>query len=397
MPQSTFRNRFLFPLAAIAAMAALSACCLVPGYTPKPSSAETLVPAPETVVTGSATYRERMVAPEGSVLTAVLQDTSRADAPAVDLATWSGLLGEGGVPRHFMLTPAGPLDPRMTYTVRASIRGADDALLWTTDTAHRVPVTGDGTGTYDIGEIVMVMVAAYSPMAEAPRLAGTAWLVDAMGGTGVVAGSEPTIAFSEDGRISGSTGCNSFFGSYQQAGDRLTFSGLGMTKMACMADGVMGQEMTFASILSGEASLTIDGLGNLSLSGADGVGFVARPVKEDAPEGDPAVLQGATWIVEDINRGGVIDNSRLTLTFGTDGRVSGSGGCNSFSGTYSADGSSLTLGPLAMTRRACLGEALNAQETRYTSALTGPLTWEILADGALELTGEGGRRVLLRR
>ena len=57
----------------------------------------------------------------------------------------------------------------------------------------------------------------------------------------------------------------------------------------------------------------------------------------------------------------------------------------------------MTLGPLAMTRRACLGEALNAQETRYTQALTGKLSWTILADGALELTGEGGKRVLLRR
>lgn len=395
MPLQTLRRRFAAPLAALA-LGGVSACCIIPGYTPRASTTETLMPVASTVVTGSATYRERMAAPPGSVLTVVLQDTSRADAPAVDLATWSARLDEGGVPRTFMLTPDTPFDPRMTYTVRASISGADDALLWTTDTAHIVPVAGDGTGTYDIGEIVMVMVAAYSPMVDAAPLAGTQWMVDGMAGTAVVAGSEPTIAFSEDGRISGSTGCNRFFGGYEQAGDALTFSGVGMTKMACMADGIMAQEMKFASILSGAASFTIDGLGNLVLTGADGIGFVARPLKDSAP-GDPAVLQGASWMVEDINRGGVIDNSRLTLTFGTDGRVSGSGGCNSFSGTYSADGSSVSLGPLAMTRRACLGKALNAQETRYTSALTGKLSWAILADGALELTGEGGKRVLLRR
>jgi putative lipoprotein len=396
MTPHTIRRNFIFPLLSTLALGSVSACCLIPGYTPKGASTETLMPAAATVVTGSATYRERMIAPPGSVLTVVLQDTSRADAPAVDLATWSALLDEGGVPRLFTLTPEGPFDPRMTYTVRASVRGADDALLWTTDTSRRVPVSGDGTGTYDIGEIVMVRVAAYSPVVDAPSLAGTEWKIDGMGGTAVIAGSEPVIAFSTDGRISGTTGCNRFFGSYEQAGDALTFSGTGMTKMACMAEGVMAQETKFASILSGAASFTIDGLGNLVLTGADGVGFVARPVKEAVP-GDPAVLQGAAWVVEDINRGGVMDNSRLTLTFGADGRVSGSGGCNSFSGTYSADGSSVTLGPLAMTRRACLGEALNAQETRYTQALTGTLHWAILADGALELTGEGGKRVLLRR
>lgn len=395
MPLQTLRRKFAAPLAALA-LGSVGACSLIPGYTPKATSTETLMPAATTVVTGSATYRERMIAPPGSVLTVVLQDTSRADAPAVDLATWSALLDDGGVPRTFRLTPAGPFDPRMTYTVRASIRGADDALLWTTDTAYIVPVAGDGTGTYEIGEIVMVMVAAYSPMVDVAPLAGTEWMIDGMGGTAVIAGSEPTIAFSTDGRISGTTGCNRFFGSYEQAGDALTFSGTGMTKMACMAEGVMAQETKFASILNGAASFTMDGLGNLVLTGADGVGFVARPVTDNVP-GDPAVLQGAAWIVEDINRGGVIDNSRLTLTFGADGRVSGSGGCNSFSGTYSADGSSVTLGPLAMTRRACIGEALNAQETRYASALTGKLSWAVLADGALELTSDGGKRVLLRR
>ncbi|MFN7179787.1 META domain-containing protein [Hyphomonas sp.] len=395
MPMHMLRRSIAAPLAALA-LGSVSACCLIPGYTPKASTTETLMPAATTVVTGSATYPERMIAPPGSVLKVVLQDTSRADTPAVDLASWSARLDDGGVPRNFTLTPEVPFDPRMTYTVRASISGADDTLLWTTDTAHIVPVAADGTGTYDIGEIVMVMVAAYSPMVDAAPLAGTQWKVDGMGGTAVVAGSEPEIAFSDDGRISGSTGCNRFFGSYEQAGDALTFSDVGMTKMACMDDGIMGQEMKFASILNGAASFTIDGLGNLVLTGADGIGFVARPVQDSVP-GDPAMLQGAAWVVEDINRGGVIDNSRLTLTFGADRRVSGSGGCNSFSGTYSADGSSVTLGPLAMTRRACLGEALNAQETRYTAALTGKLSWAILADGALELTGDAGKRVLLRR
>lgn len=391
------RRSLLFPATALATIAAISACCLVPGPAAKPRTTEELMPAARTVVTGSATYRERMIAPPGSVLTVLLQDTSRADAPALTLATWSGLLDDSGVPRTFELTPEGPFDPRMAYTVRAAIRGPDGALLWTTDTSHRVPAAGDGTGTYDIGEIVMVQAAAFSPVVEPAPLAGTSWKVEGMGGTGIVAGSEPTISFSRDGRISGSTGCNRFFGGYEQAGAKVTFSGVGMTKMMCMGEGIMAQEMKFAAILSQAADFSIDGLGNLKLSGADGLGFVARPMNADNPAGDPAGLQGAEWVVEDINRGGVIDRTRLTLTFGADGRVSGNGGCNSFSGSYSADGSSVTFGPLAMTRRACIGEALNAQETRYAAALTGRMTWEIRADGALELTGDGGRRLLLRR
>ena len=303
MPLQTLRRSIAAPLAAFAALGTLSGCCLVAQNALETGAA--LVPeAPVTIVTGSATYRERMMPPPGAVLSVVLQDTSRADAPAIDLATWSALLDEGGVPRHFELTPETRFDPRMTYTVRASIRGADDSLLWTTDTSHRVEVSASGTGTYNIGEIVMVMVAAHSPMVDVAPLAGTEWMIEGIGGTAVVAGSEPTLSFDAEGRISGTTGCNRYFGGYEQAGDALTFSGVGMTKMACMADGVMEQEAAFGAIFTDTASFTLDGLGNLVLTGANGIGFVARPVKESVPA-DPAVLTGAAWTAEDINRGGV--------------------------------------------------------------------------------------------
>jgi heat shock protein HslJ len=50
-------------------------------------------------------------------------------------------------------------------------------------------------------------------------------------------------------------------------------------------------------------------------------------------------------------------------------RATGSTGCNSFSGPYQLDGDRLRLGPLAMTRMACLDEALNRQEQDYVRAL----------------------------
>lgn len=166
-----------------------------------------------------------------------------------------------------------------------------------------------------------------------------------------------------------------------------------------MEDGLMIQESTFAGVLNGAASASVDGLGRLMINGANGAGFVAKPA---APEGaktevDPAVLLGADWVVEDLNRGGVIDNTRLTLTFGADGKVSGSTNCNRFNGTYTATATSVSFGPLSMTRRACIGEALSLQQRKYMDALGGVMTWTIEADGALVLTADGGKRVLLRR
>lgn len=230
-------------------------------------------------------------------------------------------------------------------------------------------------------------------------LAGTSWQVETMGGTAIVAGSEPQITFTQDGQINGTTGCNRFFGAYAQTGAQLVFSNLGMTKMACMEDGIMGQEMAFAAILSGKTEGRIDSLGNLVIRGENGVSFTARPLPAEGEviEGDPAVLGGGAWTVEDINRGGVIDNTVLTLNFSENRRVTGSTGCNSLSGSYTATGTHLTFSPLVTTRRACLAPALNAQEAKFTKALQGEMAWRLTADGALELTREGGHRILLRR
>jgi len=66
----------------------------------------------------------------------------------------------------------------------------------------------------------------------------------------------------------------------------------------------------------------------------------------------------------------------------TSGRASGYAGCNQFSGSYTLSGSSLSFGPLAMTRMACAqgGEL----ESRYTMALGQATAWKMTSTG-LEL------------
>ncbi len=492
----------LIPLFLIASAPVLSACQTHPATLSPTQDAALLT------VTGSATYRERMAAPNGSVLEVELSDTSRADAPAISLADWSDSLDDGGVPKKFTLRINDTLDPRFTYTLRATVTGPDGALLWTTDTVHRISeVAGEvdagtlvmvkvqpapapevpalaGTdfkvtaiggkatvgqrlptlnfsedgraggfgscnsyggsftqsgNTLTFGDIISTMMACAEPAISAqesglyaalkgtatltpgadgkllltgengadieltpagiPSLAGTSWLVEAMGSTAIVAGSEPQITFTSDGQINGTTGCNRFFGGYAQSGGDVTFSGVGMTKMACLNDGIMAQEIAFTNILSGETKANIDGFGNLVIKGENGISFTARPLpaEDEVVENDPASLGGGAWTVEDLNRGGIIDNTVLTLNFTEDSRVTGSTGCNSLSGSYTATGTTITFSPLVTTRRACLAPALNNQETKFTSALQGEMDWRLTADGALELAREGGHRVLLRR
>ncbi len=106
-------------------------------------------------------------------------------------------------------------------------------------------------------------------------------------------------------------------------------------------------------------------------------------------------LAGA-WRIEDVDGGGVIDSSRLEITFAPDGGVSGQSGCNAFTGRYTQNGASVDIGPLASTRRAC-AEALMLQEARVLQALDAVTTASLEADGALVLTGAAPARLLLRR
>ncbi len=80
------------------------------------------------------------------------------------------------------------------------------------------------------------------------------------------------------------------------------------------------------------------------------------------------------------------------LVLRMDGRVTGSSGCNQFMGPFNAGVSSIDIGPLAMTRKAC-PQGME-QEQALTAALEAATTWKIIGEH-LELFDDEGQ-VLLR-
>lgn len=113
--------------------------------------------------------------------------------------------------------------------------------------------------------------------------------------------------------------------------------------------------------------------------------------------GAPAeLLHGAPWGVEDLAGRGLIDRSRVTLTFGTDGRVSGRASCNSYSGPYTLTGETLRIGPTAGTLMAC-PEALMDEERRLFNLLAQINGFAIDASGALLLQTSERQRIRARR
>ena len=113
--------------------------------------------------------------------------------------------------------------------------------------------------------------------------------------------------------------------------------------------------------------------------------------------GEPAsLLRGPEWIVEDLDRGGVIDRSRATCAFGAHGRVSGRASCNDYTGRWTLDGESLRIAEIASSARACAPALMN-QEARFLERLRTVRRFELAPDGALVLRDDGAGRVLARR
>ena len=103
-------------------------------------------------------------------------------------------------------------------------------------------------------------------------------------------------------------------------------------------------------------------------------------------------LVGTQWDL-DVSALGVSDAGSVSswIAFERD-RVSGNDGCNTFSGSYQADGSELTFGPLAVTRMAC-GSPADEVSREVTAAIARVRSYELAGD-ALRMKDADGETAL---
>jgi len=93
----------------------------------------------------------------------------------------------------------------------------------------------------------------------------------------------------------------------------------------------------------------------------------------------PQALFDVVWQVEDIDRGGIIDSSHITMQMSEEGRIAGSTGCNQYFGTLTVGQTSFEVSGAGSTRRACV-PAIMQQETRFLQALHDVRRYEIDGD-----------------
>jgi heat shock protein HslJ len=100
-------------------------------------------------------------------------------------------------------------------------------------------------------------------------------------------------------------------------------------------------------------------------------------------------LTSRDWIALSLSGKPVVKPGSVTMSFG-EGRVSGRGGCNRYSGTADYANGTIKVGPLISTKMACMEDEIMQQESAYLTALQAATRYTIGGDGKLTIaTGAG--------
>jgi heat shock protein HslJ len=227
---------------------------------------------------------------------------------------------------------------------------------------------------------------AATPVPGNPLQNGTWTLMGIQGESGsipVLNGTTITAVFGTDGKITGSSGCNEYFSSYQVSGNTMTVGPVGQTKMSCGSPpGVMIQESTYIAMLQNavtfqvnDTMLVIDTGGNTSLLFEHVVPFSI------------VGSYSLTDIGSNSSVSALVPGSKITAIFAADGNLTGNGGCNGYFGGYTTSGNSLTIGPIGSTLMYC--QDTSAQESFYLSILGNASTYEKTID-QMKITDTNG-------
>jgi len=209
----------------------------------------------------------------------------------------------------------------------------------------------------------------------------------------VIIGTELSAVFDEEGQLSGSAGCNNYSAAYEVDGEMINIGPAITTRMACSnPEGIMQQEMEYLAALEMASSYQFedDRLIFLDSEGRRVINYQLARTFE---------LSETIWYLQNYFDGreailSTLAGTEITTFFNEDGSLSGSAGCNNYSGTYQVDGEmiEIELGPLTMMF--CeQPEGGMDQEAAYLKALESVTSYRILGD-ILVMQDDGGQEVL---
>ncbi|MDD1655599.1 MAG: META domain-containing protein, partial [Methanomicrobiales archaeon] len=117
---------------------------------------------------------------------------------------------------------------------------------------------------------------------------------------------------------------------------------------------------------------------------------------QTVPPGSPIV---GAWVLRSMTSAGtpvaLVPGTTITATFTQAGLLSGSDGCNQYSGSYSLSGSQIQVSPtMASTMMACEPSVMD-QAQAYTRILVGQSTWMVSGDQLTIQDAATGKNVLV--
>jgi heat shock protein HslJ len=173
----------------------------------------------------------------------------------------------------------------------------------------------------------------------------------------LVTGTHINLAFSDTG-ISATAGCNHLSGDATYAGSVLVIDGAGlaMTEMGC-EPALMDQDTWLADILDSEPTVRLDG-DRLTVTSGD---IVIAFLDQDTVEPDQPLV-GTMWTLDAMGTTGddgavssIPDDVESTLQIDERGTASLRPGCNTGRASVEITDTTVTFGPVALTRMACQG------------------------------------------
>jgi heat shock protein HslJ len=218
----------------------------------------------------------------------------------------------------------------------------------------------------------------------ADDLADRAFESTEVAGYELVADTTVELAFLADS-IAARGGCNSMSGGFEIVDGTLEVATMASTMMAC-SDELMAQDDWLNTFLTSSPAIALDG-DTLTLTGENATLTLAAI--------QPAELEGTTWTVTGTVANEAVSSvpmdAEASLTI-TDGQAAISTGCNTGSTAVEITDTTITFGPIALTKMACPPE-LTELEASVLAVLDGEVTYEIAGDSLSLRSGEGADEI----
>ena len=235
------------------------------------------------------------------------------------------------------------------------------------------------------------------PSASAPApitadaLAGRDFVSTSLTGRDLAPRTRVGLRFWVGGRLTGGAGCNLMDGTWALDGTTLDAQYAATTEMGCAA-ARHAQDIWVGEFISSRPSVSIDG-DELVLVG-DGLTMTLLDLEVADPD-RPVV--GTPWTLTAMEPGDAPVDIVRSVPDGVHASILVEGdrpmirietGCNTGQASVTIDGTRMSIGPLALTRRGCPDDAARV-ERLMTTVLQGEVTIEIDA-GSLRVSGPGG-------